>query len=211
MLRNNATQLERTVHVVQFPHLVNRGHCTGGAFERGWSRRSYLGADPSPDGTPKHQFSYTAAVGRCLRLSRGVIRVVVKDRSRDDLSVLQERVRRHVEIERRKYRELFQFAPACYLQTDVHDRITDVNLAASRLLRVEQQRLIGRSLINFVPQATRKAFRVQLALLRDGQEVHSVHTQLQPRESDPIPVVIDVVPARNDSEIVAYLWLISQW
>jgi len=136
--------------------------------------------------------------------------VAVKDKSKDDLSVLQERARRHIEIERRKYRELFQFAPACYLQTDLHERITDVNIAASRLLRVEQQRLIGRSLIDFVPQTTRKAFRIQLALLRDGQELHGLQIPFQPRESDPVPVVIDVVPARNDGEIVAYRWLIRQ-
>ena len=131
-------------------------------------------------------------------------------RPQDDLSLVQERVRTHVEVERRKYRELFQFAPACYLQTDLNERITDVNLAASRLLRVEQQRLIGRSLINFIPQATRKAFRIQLALLRDGQELHGLQTRIQPRESDPVPVVIDVVPALNDGEIVAYRWLIRQ-
>jgi len=136
--------------------------------------------------------------------------VVVEDKSGDDLSALRERVRARLDVERRKYRELFQFAPACYLQTDPNERITDVNIAASRLLRVEQQRLIGRSLINFIPQTARKAFRIQLALLRDGQELHGLQIPLQPRESDPVPVVIDVVPARNDGEIVAYRWLIRQ-
>ena len=61
--------------------------------------------------------------------------MVAEDKSGDALSAVRERVRTHIDGERRKYRELFQFAPACYLQTDLNERITDVNIAASRLLR----------------------------------------------------------------------------
>jgi len=122
-----------------------------------------------------------------------------------------EETKTRVEHERRRYQEMFHFAPACYMQTDLHDHITDVNLAASRILRVEQQRLIGRPLVTFIPTAERKAFRVQLALVHDGQELHSLRARIQPRDMDPIPVLIDVVPARDEpGQIVGYRWLIRE-
>jgi PAS domain S-box-containing protein len=122
-----------------------------------------------------------------------------------------EETQTRVEHERRRYQEMFHFAPACYMQTDLQDNITDVNLAASRILRIEQQRLLGRSLINFIPTAERKAFRVQLAVVHDGQELHGLRARIQPRDTDPIPVLIDVVPARDDGgQIAGYRWLIRE-
>src|ERR1043166_1684179 len=124
MLRINATQLKRTAHVVQFSHLVNRGYCTGGDFERGWGRSS---AQILP---PTARYSWISSPPQSVvasGLSRGVIRVVVEDKTGDQLSTVRERTRTHIDGERRKYRELFQFAPACYLQTDPLEHITEVN------------------------------------------------------------------------------------
>jgi PAS domain S-box-containing protein len=115
----------------------------------------------------------------------------------------------HLETERRRYREMFHFAPAGYLQTDSRDLICDVNLAASRMLRIEQQRLIGKPLVGFIPVADRKAFRIQLALLHDGQELHNRQIWLVPRDSDPFEVLVDVTPARDEqSKISGFRWLI---
>ncbi|MGZ4144464.1 MAG: PAS domain-containing sensor histidine kinase [Actinomycetota bacterium] len=116
-----------------------------------------------------------------------------------------------LEHERRRYQEMFHFAPAGYLQTDSKDLITEANLAASRMLRVEQRRLVGKPIVSFVPIADRKVFRIQLALLHDGQELHNRPTRLLPRDSDPLPVLVDVVAARNESgAMTGFRWLIRE-
>jgi PAS domain S-box-containing protein len=134
--------------------------------------------------------------------------------ARDEISAViadLEVAREELDSERRRYSEMFHFAPAGYFFTDKDDVIRDVNLAASRLLRVEQSRLRGKPLLTFVPSNDRREFRIQLALLHDGQELHNRKIRLLPRESDPMVLVVDVTPARDEhGTIEGFRWLLRE-
>ncbi|MGH8010782.1 MAG: PAS domain-containing protein, partial [Candidatus Binatia bacterium] len=67
------------------------------------------------------------------------------------------RARQTIEVERRRYQELFDFAPDGYLVTDVSGTIQEANRAATALLQTSWHSLVGKQLLVFVPQAERKA------------------------------------------------------
>ncbi|CAA9401470.1 hypothetical protein AVDCRST_MAG94-5938, partial [uncultured Leptolyngbya sp.] len=52
-----------------------------------------------------------------------------------------------MEAERQRYQELFEFAPDGYLVTDAQGKIQEANLAAARLLNIEQRFLVGKPLL----------------------------------------------------------------
>ena len=68
-----------------------------------------------------------------------------------------------LEAERRRYQELFEFAPDGYLVTDDKGVIREANLAAGALLGVAPQYLLGKPLAVFADQADRPAFYTHLA------------------------------------------------
>src|SRR5687767_2631453 len=68
-----------------------------------------------------------------------------------------------LEQQRRQYYDLFDFAPDGYLLTDASGRVWEANLAASSLFNVPQDRLPGKTLLDFIPGAGRRAFRSRLA------------------------------------------------
>src|SRR5437773_144734 len=61
-----------------------------------------------------------------------------------------ERSRLEVEAERRRYQDLFDFAPDGYLVTDAMGMIREANRAAAELLGVAAPYLAGKPLANFV-------------------------------------------------------------
>jgi PAS domain S-box-containing protein len=80
---------------------------------------------------------------------------------RDELTVA-------LETERRRYEELFQFAPVAYLLTGVSGVIEEANGAAGELLGVVPRWLLGKPLAVFVDLADRRPFRDLLAAVRRG-------------------------------------------
>ncbi|MEQ9666785.1 ATP-binding protein [Coleofasciculus sp. G2-EDA-02] len=121
------------------------------------------------------------------------------------------------ENERRRYQELFEFAPDGYVITTASGTIQDANHAAATLLNIEQRRLIGKPLAVFVADISKSTFRTQLnrlthlsppdfstTLLYRDWEVF-----LQPRQSEPFPAEISISAVLNpQSEIVGLRWLI---
>src|SRR5215813_12324963 len=61
----------------------------------------------------------------------------------DELIISQQTV----ELERQRYRDLFEFAPDGYLVTDTAGMIQEANRAAGTLLGVLQQALVGKPLV----------------------------------------------------------------
>ena len=110
------------------------------------------------------------------------------------------------ELQRQRYRDLFEFAPDGYLVTDVKGNIQEANRAAATLFGVRQQRLIGKSLSVFIPQQERQSFRIRLAQL---QQVQDWEVQLQPRDGDPFPAMLAVTSIRDlQGEQIGLRWLI---
>ncbi len=116
--------------------------------------------------------------------------------------------RHQLEAERRRYRELFDLAPDAYLVTDDDGVILAANRAASVLLKVRQQFLVGKVLANFVFELDRRGFRTMLSEL--GRDAASTpwQTRLKPRHGEPVEVEVSVSPgtglSRDGRE---WLWL----
>src|SRR5690349_13809332 len=64
-----------------------------------------------------------------------------------------------LELERQRYRDLFEHAPAGYLVTSTDGAIRQANSAALALLETSERAIVGRSLAFFVPDGQRRAFR----------------------------------------------------
>jgi PAS domain S-box-containing protein len=94
----------------------------------------------------------------------------------------------HIELEneRRRYHELFDLAPDAYLVTDLAGIVSEANLAATRLLRVEGQFLEGKALALFLAYEDRTHFRAFLNNAGRGATTHTNAFRLQPRHGEPI-------------------------
>src|SRR5262249_53177183 len=62
------------------------------------------------------------------------------------------------EVERRRYQDLFSFAPDGYLVTEENGVIEEANEAVGRLLRIQRQYLVGKPLAVFLDHASRRIF-----------------------------------------------------
>lgn len=114
-----------------------------------------------------------------------------------------------VEKERRRYQELFDFAPDGYLVTDTNGRIVEANRAAVNLLKVPQNFLKGKALINFIPLEERHAFRFLLIQLCEIEEMLEREIHMKPRECNNINCSISVTTIRdNQGNPLGWRWLL---
>lgn len=116
--------------------------------------------------------SPTVAAGNARRAHRGngIARSPRSERllqaKFDELGIARARLARQneelitsratLEFERRRYQELFNFAPDGYVATNLKGHIRDVNIAACRLLQREQHSLIGLLFSQFFAPADRQ-------------------------------------------------------
>jgi PAS domain S-box-containing protein len=114
-----------------------------------------------------------------------------------------------LDAERKRYHELFNFAPDCYLVTDASGVIHEANLAAAGLLRHPPPRLSGRPLRLYVHPDHRFGLDMLVTRLRSGQPVRAAETLIQPLDRFPIPVSVYASPAiDNTGRVVALRWLL---
>ncbi|HAX77865.1 MAG TPA: hybrid sensor histidine kinase/response regulator [Cyanobacteria bacterium UBA11372] len=134
----------------------------------------------------------------------------------EELHVVEEELRQQneellqskteIELERQHYQDLFEFAPDGYLVTDVNGKIQEANRAAATLLGLQQQRLIDKLLILFIPQPERRSFRTQLAQL---QQVQDWEVRLQPQHGEPFPAMLAVSSIKDlQGQQIGLRWLI---
>ena len=98
----------------------------------------------------------------------------------------------HIELEneRRRYHELFDLAPDAYLVTDLAGIVSEANLAATHLLRVEGQFLEGKALALFLAHEDRTHFRAFINNAGRGATTHTNAFRLQPRHGEPISAAV---------------------
>jgi PAS domain S-box-containing protein len=114
-----------------------------------------------------------------------------------------------VEAERQRYRELFEFAPDGYLITDMNGIVQEANQVAASLFHISSTRLIGKPLINFVPEAQRRSFRTMLNQFPTINRVQEWEMVLCGRDQDSFHAALTVETVRNHSgEAVALRWLV---
>jgi len=87
-----------------------------------------------------------------------------------------------LDLERRRYRELFEFAPDAYLVTDPTGIVRQANRSASTLLRVPPTFLGGKALAAYIMTEDRARFRALLLQVGTGTGSHTAAFKLQPRE-----------------------------
>ena len=91
-----------------------------------------------------------------------------------------------LELERRRYEELFESAPNAYLVTDHLGIILQANQSAARLFGVPPRFLPGKALTAYVTTEDRARFRrLTVAMPRDGQSRIACF-KLQPREGSTV-------------------------
>jgi PAS domain S-box-containing protein len=137
----------------------------------------------------------------------------------EELRVADEEIRRQneevriayqaLERERRRYQELFDFAPDGYIVTDLAGIVQETNQAAQALLQESSQGLVGKPLVIYIAQENRQAFYALLQSLSQDQETRTWEACLQPRTHRSIPVSLTVALMRDPAEgVYGLLWLL---
>jgi len=116
-----------------------------------------------------------------------------------------------LEAERRRYRDLFDFAPDGYLVTDLHSCIEEANHAAEALLDAAGGSLTGVPLRQFVVESMQSAFVDWLGSLPIADAGRSQDRQLEVRSQAgrKFPATLSVRVVRNQAGLPAGLrWLV---
>jgi PAS domain S-box-containing protein len=142
-----------------------------------------------------------------LMIEKALHRQHIHDRERQLTQELAKRnqhllaSREMVEIQRRRYQELFDFAPNGYLVTDLYGLISDANLAACKMLKQTRDVLIGTPLSRFLVRHDRHKAVELLLRFREGSyaPMERIEIAFQAKGSPPIPctVTINVMIADN--------------
>ncbi len=103
----------------------------------------------------------------------------------------------HIQAERQRYQDLFEFAPDGYLVTDGAGIIREINHAAAKLLNAPQDSLIRKPLTNYIELEQRQAFRTQLNQLHYADRLTEWEVRICPRQGATIDVAITVAIIRD--------------
>lgn len=137
----------------------------------------------------------------------------------EELSVADEELRaqheaiidahRQIEVERNRYRTLFEFAPNPYLVTDVHGTIEQVNAAAAEFLGIPALLLIGKPMINFVDLRNRPKFRAHLRGLGTGMPREKLIVDVMVHDGRTVPAEFNVAAIQSPvAKPDRYCWLV---
>jgi PAS domain S-box-containing protein len=117
--------------------------------------------------------------------------------------------RQAVELERQRYRELFEFAPDGYLVTDANGRIQEANHAISTLLNVSQSFVVNKPLLIFIDQPDRSSFHLKLDQLQQLDKLQDWQIRLRSPWRSPFDAALTVAVVRDAmGQIVSLRWLL---
>jgi PAS domain S-box-containing protein len=108
--------------------------------------------------------------------------------------------REALELERHRYRDLFDLAPDAYVLTDAHGLILEANQAAARLFDTPQAVLQGKPLPILVEREGRSRFRSLIGELRAGQRREDVEVRFVTHGK---PRVVLITVARDEDKLDA--------
>ena len=83
-----------------------------------------------------------------------------------------------LELEKKRYRNLFEYSPDAFLITDSSGVVIEANQAAASMLNAAQRELKGEGLLEYIAPQHKKLF---MTLLRHLQRVQDVELCIQPR------------------------------
>lgn len=112
-------------------------------------------------------------------------------------------------LERKRYQDLFQFAPQAYLVTNLEGVIQEANRMAAHLLGVPTQFIMGKSLMPFVHEADRSAYWQQLGRRQQRDVFQEWQFRLQPRQQEAIDVSCAIMTVRDRTEQpIGFRWVL---
>jgi PAS domain S-box-containing protein len=118
----------------------------------------------------------------------------------------------HLQIqeERRRYQQLFHYAPDAYLLTDLAGIVREANWSAARLLNVQPQFMPGKAIVSLVAPEDRARIRAELGRWQSEPTPKSLGVRLQPRRGEPFDAAITLSVARGGSRDIAigFRWLV---
>ncbi|HEY3345390.1 MAG TPA: PAS domain S-box protein [Anaerolineaceae bacterium] len=103
----------------------------------------------------------------------------IDDELREQSQLLLE-ARATMDLERQRYRDLFEFAPSAYIVTDQAGIIREANHAATELFLAPLNALLGKPLRLYIAAPDRKRFLNHLKLLRSSQNPGKWELAIQP-------------------------------
>jgi PAS domain S-box-containing protein len=136
-----------------------------------------------------------------------------------DLSTAEEELRaqheaigetqRELDIQRRRYRTLFEFAPDPYIVTDEHGIIEDANDALTGLLGLSTQHVIGKSLDSFIGPHTRRELDARLRELPRGKRMDKRELVVKAPDGKAVPVeaTLSVLESASGGR-TSFCWLL---
>ena len=138
----------------------------------------------------------------------------------EELQVSEEEIRQQnqelrsarnaLEAERRRYQQLFEFAPDGYIVTDQNGVIQEANRAASEMLGVHGDFLTGKPLNIYVADQDRHTFHELTTRADDAGDGHrtEIELEIQPRGRGSFPASVSLASADRGSEDGAMRWLL---
>jgi PAS domain S-box-containing protein len=119
--------------------------------------------------------------------------------------------RQDLEAERRRYQELFAFAPDGYVVTDGDGVIEEANRAASELLGVRPKFLVGKPLGLYIASDDRGTFYALINRAREGGRRRRLGAELRlcPRAGECFPAAVSVAAVRGgDGQATGMRWMV---
>jgi PAS domain S-box-containing protein len=114
-----------------------------------------------------------------------------------------------VENERKRYQDLFEFAPDGYLVTDLQGTILEVNEAAAKQLHTPVMLLVGTPLLSFVDPEWRPSIDAELIGVPAAGTIKRWNVRLVPADSSHFDAALTVGAVRDAQQNpVALRWLI---
>ncbi|MFI5228985.1 MAG: ATP-binding protein [Gemmatimonadales bacterium] len=108
-----------------------------------------------------------------------------------------------------RYRELFERAPVAYLITDPRGGVLDSNEAASRLLRCRSDRLVGKPLVVFTQDTSRRRMRAMMRTVADTERSMTAAITIVNRRGLKRRIEATVAPSRDyRGKVVELRWLL---
>jgi PAS domain S-box-containing protein len=138
----------------------------------------------------------------------------------EELRVAEEEIRQqnqelivaHLEVEeeRRRYQQLFHYAPDAYLFTDLHGIVREANRSAAHLFGVEPRFMSGKAIVSFVALEDRPRIRSELGRWQSEPAPKSLDLRLQPRHAPPFDACVTLSVARGGvrDTAIGFRWLI---
>ncbi|MEO6418620.1 MAG: ATP-binding protein [Polyangiaceae bacterium] len=181
-LRLRAKRMDRNVH--------DFGRYARAAQTRAESMKASLS-----DGV-RGENGAVSETAHALDLMSEELQVADEELREQNEELLQSRSR--MELEKQRFRDLFDHAPDAYFVTDLFAAIDQANLAAARALHMDGSFLLGKPLTSFVAPNDRKRFRAAVLDLAHADCREEVQVQIHPRHGEPFVAAFTASTVRDD-------------